>query len=232
MPTFGFDFALVRAGGQLLAHAPEQRLLFFRSCPKAYSVRPCASTITRPRLVLRRASAWPWAAAVAVEDGAAAAAVALPDEPQPARAATTTGAARGGRSEDRFMRGYTARPAQGFGSAATLRCRSCARASVDGDQVHHEHERLVGADHPAGVALAVRELRRDRDAAPAAHLHPRHALVPARDHLPLAEPELERVTRAGRPGSPRPASRRPAAPSVPQAGRTCRAGACRGTGTA
>src|SRR4051794_14583225 len=95
-PTFGFDFVLVRAGGQLLAHAPEQRLLFFRSCPKAYSVRPCASTITRPRLVLRRASAWPWA--VAVEDGAAAAAVALPDEPQPARAATTTGAASGRRS--------------------------------------------------------------------------------------------------------------------------------------
>src|SRR3954471_13627144 len=68
----------------------------------------------------------------------------------------------------------------------------CA-TSADADQVDDEHERLVGADHPAGPALAVGEVRRDRDAAPAADAHPGHALVPAADHLALAQPELERV---------------------------------------
>src|SRR6266508_2528835 len=60
-------------------------------------------------------------------------------------------------------------------------------------QVHDEHERLVGPDDAARAALAVRQVRRDRDAPAPADLHAGHALVPARDHLSLAELELERV---------------------------------------
>src|SRR4051794_36804402 len=73
--------------------------------------------------------------------------------------------------------------------------RSASRSgtSAHPDEVHHEHERLVRADHPARPALAVGEVRRDRDAAPAADPHPLHALVPAPDHLPLPEAELEGV---------------------------------------
>src|SRR3954454_13380526 len=93
-PTFGF-FALVRAGGQFDAQGPEQRLLFLRSCPKAYSVRPFESTRIFPRLVLCTASARPVAAAAAV--GEVLAAVALPEEPQPASAATRSGAPARGR---------------------------------------------------------------------------------------------------------------------------------------
>src|SRR5579871_2419543 len=66
------------------------------------------------------------------------------------------------------------------------------RRSAQADQVDDEHKGLVGADDPAGAALAVAEHRRDRDPAPTADLHPRHALVPPGDDLPLAEPELER----------------------------------------
>src|SRR3954447_7458977 len=146
-PTFGF-FAVVSAGGQFDAHAPEQRLLFFRSCPKAYSVRPFESTRIFPRLELCTASARPWVAA---------AAVALPSEPQPASAIGMASAARGRRSGERFMPGYTAEARSGFGAA----CVRLLRASVDGDQVHDEHECLVGADHATRSALAVRELRRD-----------------------------------------------------------------------
>ena len=61
------------------------------------------------------------------------------------------------------------------------------------DQIDDEDQRLVRPDHPAGAALAVGQHRRDRDPPPAADLHAGHALVPARDHLALAEPELERV---------------------------------------
>src|SRR5215217_5118033 len=61
------------------------------------------------------------------------------------------------------------------------------------DQVDHEHQRLVGSDHAAGPARAVCHVRRDRDPAAAADLHPGDALVPAADHLALAEAELERV---------------------------------------
>src|SRR3954454_3729197 len=66
-------------------------------------------------------------------------------------------------------------------------------SSADSDEVDHEDQRLVGTDHAARPALAVGEVRRDRDAAAAADLHPRDALVPARDDLSLAEAELERV---------------------------------------
>src|SRR4051812_22997391 len=60
-------------------------------------------------------------------------------------------------------------------------------------EVHDEDERLVGTDDAAGAALAVGQVRRDRDAPPAADLHPGHALVPAGDDLALAELELEGV---------------------------------------
>src|SRR5581483_3568708 len=50
----------------------------------------------------------------------------------------------------------------------------------------------------ACAARAVGERRRDRELPPAAHAHPLHALIPAGDHLALAELELER-----RPAVPR-----------------------------
>src|SRR3954451_5280589 len=66
-------------------------------------------------------------------------------------------------------------------------------ASAHADEVHDEHERLVGPDDAARAALAVGELRRDRDPPPAADAHPGDAVVPALDDLALAETELERV---------------------------------------
>src|SRR4051794_23168636 len=66
-------------------------------------------------------------------------------------------------------------------------------ASAHADEVHDEHERLVGPDDAARSALAVGELRRDRDPPPAADAHPDDAVVPALDDLALAEAELERV---------------------------------------
>src|SRR4051794_3410739 len=80
-----------------------------------------------------------------------------------------------------------------------MSCRSRRRGrpwtsrAAHADQVHHEHGRLAGADDTARAALAVGEVRRDRDPPPPADLHAGHALVPAADHLALAEPELERV---------------------------------------
>src|SRR4051812_34444059 len=67
------------------------------------------------------------------------------------------------------------------------------RRSVHVDEIHDEDQRLIGADDAAGAALAVGEHRRDRDPPPAADLHARDALVPARDDLALAETELERA---------------------------------------
>src|SRR3954451_13986938 len=66
-------------------------------------------------------------------------------------------------------------------------------ASAHADEVHDEHERLVGPDDAARAALAVGELRRDRDPPPAADAHPGDAVVPALDDLALAEAELEGV---------------------------------------
>src|SRR5206468_1567437 len=57
---------------------------------------------------------------------------------------------------------------------------------------------LVGTDDAPGAAFAVGELRRDRDAPAATDQHASDALVPPRDHLALAEAELER--RAAIPG--------------------------------
>src|SRR4051794_8980410 len=64
---------------------------------------------------------------------------------------------------------------------------------ADGGQAHHEAEgpaRLIAA---AGPALAVAEVRRDRQLAAAADLHPGDALVPAADDHAGAEPERERL---------------------------------------
>src|SRR5436190_8411261 len=65
--------------------------------------------------------------------------------------------------------------------------------SAHAEEVHHEDERLVGPDDAACAALAVRQVRGDRDAPAPADAHPAHALVPAGDHLALAEAELERA---------------------------------------
>src|SRR4051794_32571087 len=80
-----------------------------------------------------------------------------------------------------------------------MSCRSrrrggpgASRAAPAG-QVPPEHERPPPAGDTARAALAVGEVRRDRDAPAPADLHAGHALVPAADHLALAERELERV---------------------------------------
>ncbi len=63
--------------------------------------------------------------------------------------------------------------------------------SAHGDQVDDEDERLVGTDHAPRAPLSVGEHRRDGDPPPAPDLHPHDPLVPARDHLTLAEAEVE-----------------------------------------
>src|SRR5258708_15571558 len=63
----------------------------------------------------------------------------------------------------------------------------------DFQQLDFEYQGGVRRDHAAGAARAVAEVRRDGELAPAAHPHPRHALVPALDHVPLAEREDETV---------------------------------------
>ena len=54
------------------------------------------------------------------------------------------------------------------------------RGPVHREQVDDEDERLVRLDHAAGAPRAVRHRRRDRQLAPAADLHPLHALSPSR----------------------------------------------------
>src|ERR1700744_2935724 len=80
-----------------------------------------------------------------------------------------------------------------FGSSVRLDSRPSSRsaASANADQVHDEHEGLVGSDRPTGAALAVREHRRDRDPPAAADPHPGHALIPTGDDLALTQAELE-----------------------------------------
>ena len=94
------------------------------------------------------------------------------------------------------------------------------------DQVADEDQGLPRLDRAAGAAVAVAEVRRDDQLAPAADLHALHALVPAGDDL--ADAELERA--AARPGSssrrtPRRRRRRPrrSAPRrCPRGRRPCR----------
>ena len=69
---------------------------------------------------------------------------------------------------------------------------AAARPSADPEQVDHEHQRLTRLDHAARAAVAVAQVRRDHELAPAADLHARHALVPAADHPAGAEREAER----------------------------------------
>src|SRR5512133_478644 len=81
----------------------------------------------------------------------------------------------------------------GRGPARRRLRRRARRRLAHAHEVHDEDERLVGADDAAGAALAVGQVRRDRDAPPAADLHAGHALVPSGDDLALAELELEGV---------------------------------------
>ena len=66
-------------------------------------------------------------------------------------------------------------------------------ALLRGEQVDHEHERLVGLDVRRLALRPVGEVARDRELAPPAHLHALQALVPAGDHVAGAELELERL---------------------------------------
>src|ERR1700694_643087 len=60
-------------------------------------------------------------------------------------------------------------------------------------QFHFKKKRCIRRDRAAGAARAVAELGRDGELARAADLHAGHALVPALDHVPLAEREHERL---------------------------------------
>src|SRR4051812_10126066 len=71
------------------------------------------------------------------------------------------------------------------------RRRLSVRASADAGQIDNEHERLVGPDVGRRALGAVGELGRDDQLPPPAHAHPRHALVPARNHPAGAEREVE-----------------------------------------
>ena len=65
--------------------------------------------------------------------------------------------------------------------------------SADVEQVHHEDQGLAGLDDAAGATVAVPEVRRDHQLAPAADLHALHARVPAGDDLADAEAERQRL---------------------------------------
>src|SRR5262245_34814650 len=60
-------------------------------------------------------------------------------------------------------------------------------------EFHFEEQRRIGRDHAAGAARAVAELGRDGELALAADLHACDALVPALDHVALAERKHERL---------------------------------------
>src|SRR5258708_21187265 len=61
------------------------------------------------------------------------------------------------------------------------------------EQLDFENQGGVRRDHAAGAPRAVAEIRRGGELALAPHLHPRHALLPALDHVPLAAREDERA---------------------------------------
>src|SRR4051812_8703322 len=86
-----------------------------------------------------------------------------------------------------------ARPPTAMSCRSRRRGRPGPGRPARADQAPHDPGRPPGADDPARAALAVGEVRRDRDAPAPADLHAGHALVPAADHLALAERELERV---------------------------------------
>src|SRR5579872_229508 len=77
---------------------------------------------------------------------------------------------------------------------AADRARARAPPLVDREEVDDEDEGLVGCDDAvAGAARPVRERGRDGELPPAADAHAGDALIPARDHLALAEREAEGV---------------------------------------
>src|SRR4051812_34582463 len=115
MPFATVGFAGAVAGGQFWAQGPLQRLLFFRSWPNAYRVRPLPSTTIVPRPVFASLSAGAFAlAALGVGEELLAAATA------PTGIAAAMRTAREMRVV-RVMPGYTRACAARFGGLARLR---------------------------------------------------------------------------------------------------------------
>src|SRR5580704_19779265 len=81
-------------------------------------------------------------------------------------------------------------------SLAETACRPGAREPLRRHQVADEDEGLARRDRPASPAVAVGQVRRNDQLPPPADAHALHALVPARDDLPRAKPELKRVATA------------------------------------
>src|SRR5690606_25480076 len=65
---------------------------------------------------------------------------------------------------------------------------------ADVEQLHFEHQRRTGRDHPAGAVLAVSQPRRNMQLALAAAAHSRDAFVPAEDDAARAQAEHERLS--------------------------------------
>src|SRR5690606_23065921 len=72
--------------------------------------------------------------------------------------------------------------------------RSWPVGSAHVHEVDDEDERLAALDRAAGATVAVAQVRRDGDLAPAADLHAEQALVPALDDLADTDREVERLT--------------------------------------
>src|SRR4051794_15620713 len=77
--------------------------------------------------------------------------------------------------------------------ARARRLRSTRTASTDGQQVHHEDERLVRTDGSSRALFAVGEVRWDRDSPATTDTHPGDSLIPTLDHLTGTEVEAEGV---------------------------------------
>src|SRR5258707_10363677 len=92
--------------------------------------------------------------------------------------------ARWASSSGRLRRGYRRSTAARAGAG---------RPSAPLDQLDIEYECRIGRNDAARAARAVRHLRWNHERALAAPLHPRHALVPAADHLAAAQHEFERL---------------------------------------
>src|SRR5215468_7491183 len=98
------------------------------------------------------------------------------------------------------------RAGRGAGPVDHVACR----VRLGGHQVADEDERLPRPDHVPGAAVPVGQGWRDNQLPAAADLHALHALVPAGDDLPGAEPEAQRFAAvparvellAGRVGDP------------------------------
>src|SRR5208283_5034648 len=77
-------------------------------------------------------------------------------------------------------------PAPGSTGAAPL----SASSSFDRDEIDVEHQRRTRR-YRTRATVAIGEIRRDRQSAPAADLHALNALVPTLDDLAAAEREAE-----------------------------------------